>query len=116
MHGCVNAQTNGGVDACMDALDTANLITKILDFIGFESSIILTLRGGILMSIGISPEVLSQGILAGMILAGRLGMQGCVQESDSSGASMQWWEATEALGACTKWMQWTQWMRWIQSM
>ena len=49
------------------AFPTANLRTKILDFRGFYSSIILTLRGGVLMSIGNLPEVLSQRILAGMI-------------------------------------------------
>ena len=37
---------------------TANLRTKILDFRGFDSSIILRLRGGILMSIGSFPESL----------------------------------------------------------
>ena len=41
----------------------ANLRTKILDFRGFYSSIILNLRGGIPMSIGLSPEVLSQQIV-----------------------------------------------------
>ena len=51
---------------------TANLRTKIMDFTGFDSSIILIIRGGIHMSIRISPEVLSQRILAGVILVGRL--------------------------------------------
>ena len=45
----------------------ANLHTKILDFEGFDSNIILRLKGGILMSIGISPESSSQGILVGII-------------------------------------------------
>ena len=53
---------------------TANLRTKILDFRGFDSSRILILRGGILMSIGDFPEVLSHIILVGMILVGRLGI------------------------------------------
>ena len=44
---------------------------KILDFRGFDSSRILTLWGGILMSIGDFPESLSQAILAGVILVGR---------------------------------------------
>ena len=44
---------------------TANLRTKILDFRGFDSSRILILRGGILMSIGSLPESLSQAILVG---------------------------------------------------
>ena len=39
---------------------TANLRTKILNFRGFDSSIILILRGGILMSIENLPECLRQ--------------------------------------------------------
>ena len=62
---------------------TANLRTRILDFTGFDSSIILTLRGGILMSIGNLPEVLNQQILVGIILAGRVGAPQCVTERDS---------------------------------
>ena len=42
---------------------TANLRTKILDFTGFDSSIIFILRGGILMSIGNFPESLSRAVL-----------------------------------------------------
>ena len=42
---------------------TANLRTKILDFRGFDSSRILILRDGILRSLGIFPETLSQQIL-----------------------------------------------------
>ena len=53
--------------------DMANLRTKILDFRGFDSSIISILRGGVLMSIGEFPESLSQAILAGIISVGRLG-------------------------------------------
>ena len=49
-------------------LFAANLPTKIQDFRGFDSSIILTLRGGILMSIGNSPDILSQLILVGRFL------------------------------------------------
>ena len=45
---------------------------KILDFSGFDTNVILILRGGILMSIGYFPESLSQEILAGIILVGRL--------------------------------------------
>ena len=58
---------------CRWAAGTANLCTKILDLRGFDSSIILILRGGILMSIRNFPEMLSQQIL-GMILLGRLGI------------------------------------------
>ena len=46
---------------------TANLLTKILDFRGLDSSIILILRGGILMSVWNFPESLSQ-ILVGKFL------------------------------------------------
>ena len=56
------------------ALLTVNLRTKILDFRGFYTSIILSLRRGILMSIGKFPESLSQQILVGIILVGRLGV------------------------------------------
>ena len=53
---------------------TANLRTKNLDFRGFDSSIILILRGGILRSVRIFLESLSQQILAGIISAGRSGV------------------------------------------
>ena len=53
-------------------LGMANLPTKVVDFGGSDSSRILILRGGILMSIGDSPEILSQRVLAGRILVGRL--------------------------------------------
>ena len=55
---------------------TANLPTNIMDFKGFDSSIFLILRGGILMSIGDFLESLSQTILVGIILLGRLGVFG----------------------------------------
>ena len=54
--------------------DTANLRTKILDVRGFDSNIILNSRGGILMSMGNFMEILSQQILVGVILVGRLGV------------------------------------------
>ena len=57
------------------ARGAADLRTKITDFRGFDSSRILILRGGILMSIGNSPEMLSQQILVGIILIGRLGVR-----------------------------------------
>ena len=44
-----------------------------MDFRGFDSSGILILRSGILMSIRIFPETLSPQILVGIILVGRLG-------------------------------------------
>ena len=59
----------------MRKMATANLHTKILNFTGFDSGRILSLRVGILMSIGSFPESSSQAILVGMILGGRLGVQ-----------------------------------------
>ena len=53
---------------------TANLRTKILDFTGFDSSIIFILRGGIPRPIGNLPESLGQAILVGVMLVGRLGV------------------------------------------
>ena len=62
---------------------TANLRTRILNFRGLDSSLILILRCGILMSIGNFPESSSRQILAGIILVGRLG----VELSSNDGAS-----------------------------
>ena len=47
--------SGGGLWAAPEGSSTAKLRTKILDFRGFDSSIILLLRGGILMSIGNIP-------------------------------------------------------------
>ena len=58
----------------METDRTANLRTKILDFRGFDSSIFLILRCGIPRPIGNCLEMLSQQILAGRFLAGRLGV------------------------------------------
>ena len=55
---------------------TANLRTSIMDFRGFDSSIILIMRGGILMSMGNFPESLGQAMLVGIMLIGRLGVTG----------------------------------------
>ena len=52
----------------------ASLHTTILDFRGFDSNRILISRCGILMSTGNSVEILSQGILVGIVLVGRLGV------------------------------------------
>ena len=54
---------------------TANLPTNIMDFRGFDSSIIWILRGGIHRPIGNLPESLSQAILEGIMLVGRLGVE-----------------------------------------
>ena len=53
---------------------TASLRTKILDFRGFDSRVISILRGGIVMSIGIFPDVLNRRILVGIILVGGSGV------------------------------------------
>ena len=52
----------------------ANVRTKILDFRGFDSSIILHIRGGFLMPIGNFMENSSQQISVGIVLVGRLGI------------------------------------------
>ena len=56
-----------------------NSRTETLDFRGFDSSRIAILRGGILRPIGISLEMLSQAILGGMILVGRLGVKAAAE-------------------------------------
>ena len=53
---------------------TTNLRTKTLEFAGFDSSTISSLRGGIPGPTGNLPEMLSQQILAGIFLVGRLGV------------------------------------------
>ena len=45
-----------------------------MDFGGFDSSTMLISRGGILISIGHFPESLSQAMLVGTMLVGRLGV------------------------------------------
>ena len=61
--------------AAVHDCDAANLRTKILDLRGFDSSIILNLRGGTIMSIGEVPESLSQAFVVGISLVGRLGVR-----------------------------------------
>ena len=63
---------------------TANLRTKILDFRGFDSSIILMLRGGILMSTGNFPESLSQRNSVGRFLVVRLGVHRGAAKCDAT--------------------------------
>ena len=67
--------------SCHQVGCTANLCTKILDFRGFDLSRILISRGGIPRPIRKLPESLSQAILAGMILVGRLGVAGHCRQS-----------------------------------
>ena len=59
----------------LDQSDTVNLHTNIMDFRGFDSSIILILRGGIPRPIGDFLESLSQAILVGIMLVGGLGVE-----------------------------------------
>ena len=66
---------------CREHSRTADLRTKILDLRGFDPGRILFLMGGILMSVGNFPEGLSQHILVGIILVGRLGARDGVRES-----------------------------------
>ena len=54
---------------------TANPCTNIMDFRAFDLSMILILRGGILMSTGDLPESLSQAIIVGIMLVGRSGVR-----------------------------------------
>ena len=53
---------------------TANPRTNIMDFRGFDSRTMLISRGGIPRPIGNFPESLSQAILVGIMLVGRLGV------------------------------------------
>ena len=57
------------------ALRSARDLTETLDFGGFDSSMISMSRGGIPISVGSLPEVLSRRVLAGTILAGRSGAE-----------------------------------------
>ena len=55
-------------------LATPDLPANIVEFRGFDSSIVLILRGGIPRPIGDSPESSSQAMLVGTMLVGRLGV------------------------------------------
>ena len=96
---CVRVYTRMCVhawDPCSQ--DTANLRTKILDYRGFDSSRILILRGGIPGPIGNSPESLSQAILAGVILVGRLGVCGSRRFSARAAALRKRCQSTPETG------------------
>ena len=73
---CARNRKSSGVSSRLENLSncTANLRTKTLEFRGFDSSIISNLRGGILMFLGSFAEIMSQRILKGIILVGRLGV------------------------------------------
>ena len=53
---------------------TPNLPTNIVDFRGFGSNIILILMAGIPRPMGDFPESLTQAMLVGVMLVGRLGV------------------------------------------
>ena len=53
---------------------TPNPPANIVGFRGFDSSIMLILRGGFLMPIGNFPGSLSQAMLVGTMLVGGLGV------------------------------------------
>ena len=58
----------------MAVIRTPSPPTNIVDFGGFDSSTILIWRGGIPRHVGDSPEMLTQAILVGTMLVGRLGV------------------------------------------
>ena len=62
------------VQTFVSAATTPNLPTNIVEFTGFDSSIILIQRGGIPRFIGDFPESLSQAMLVGVMLVGGLGV------------------------------------------
>ena len=57
--------------------------TNIVDFRGFDSSTILIVRGGILVSIGDFPESLSQAVLVGTMLVGGLDVMILIMITDN---------------------------------
>ena len=70
---------NGGREkgpGCLYPSTTPNPPTNIVGFRGFDSIIMLFLRGGIPWPIGDFPETLSQAMLVGVMLVGRLGVPG----------------------------------------
>ena len=63
---------------------SANLRTNIMEFRGFDSSVILILRGLIPRPIGDFPEDLSQAMLVGIMLVRRLGVRATIAGLHSS--------------------------------
>ena len=125
MHTFVEVMLNTQSCAWEHRPDTANLRTKILDLRGFCSSIILILRGGISRPIGDFPETLSQRILAGRIVVGRLGVRGarlfaaraapfsgapCLRQSvpsvPSSLVSLAVWKSAKSSKGIVAWLFW----------
>ena len=58
-----------------DGQDVRPIPLLTLDFRGFDSSVVLNLRGGILRPIGDFPESLSPAMLVGVMLVGGLGVR-----------------------------------------
>ena len=65
---------SGSSPSSRAAKDTGDFRAKILNFGGFDSSRILSVRGGLPRPVGNFPESLSPAILGGIILVGRLGV------------------------------------------
>ena len=63
---------------------TPNLHTNIVDFTGLDSSIILISRGGIPRPIGNFPQSLSQAMLVGTMLVGRLSVPRMLRAAEST--------------------------------
>ena len=70
-----NDNSNNNIQHYNTNNSNTNLRTNIIDFKGLDSSIILILRGGMLVSIEDFLGSLSQTILVGIILVGRLGVR-----------------------------------------
>ena len=65
--------TNNNNDNNDNSNNTPNLPTNIVDFRGFDSNIILNLRGGFPGPIGDFPESLSQAMLVGCNVSREIG-------------------------------------------
>ena len=80
--------------------NTPNPPTNIVDFRGFDSSIILISRGGIPRPIGDFSESLSRAMLVGTMLVGRLDVQPqiAIHQGDESFVSLALEEAVRKGG------------------
>ena len=91
-----------------------------MDFRGFDSSVILNLRGIILMSIGDFPEGLSQAMLVGTMLVGRLGVHEvsqrpeCLMISSCSSCAWAFLKMSKACVACDTFKILVSCLRWTQ--
>ena len=75
------------VVACLRPLATPNPPNNTVHFRGLDSKMILNERVGILRPIGDFPESLSQAMLAGIMLVGRLGVWLAATDSLTLGMS-----------------------------